>query len=87
MTISKPDNLAPLYFNQCLFRAIECLESDERVLIELTYDNVFVEVRKIYMGKSGHPIADFKIYSVIANEYVERAIDLTPKTIKSFFFQ
>jgi len=87
MTVSRVDNLAPLYFKQCVFRAIECLENDERVVIELAYDDVLVEVRKIYAPKSGHPIACFKRWCKIHNENVERTVDLTPKTVKSFFFQ
>jgi len=87
MTGSQVDNLAPLYFKQCVFRAIECLENDERVLIELTFDKVFVEVTKIRRNKAGYPVADYRQYFVIANGYVERTVDLTPQTVKSFFFQ
>jgi len=81
------DKLDPLFFEQCVLRAIKCLENNERVVIELAYDNVLVGVRKIYVPKPGYPIACFKRWCKIHNENVERTVDLTPKTIKSFFFQ
>jgi len=74
-------------FKQSVMRAMQCLEIDERVVIQLAYDDALVEVRTIRMSKNGFATADFRRYSKIEKGFVVRSVAVSPEAIKAFFFQ
>jgi len=71
-------------FSQSLLRAVECLENNDKVLIELSATGGLYELFEIVIPDGGEPVGTIKKFNK-KKEVVEYPIILNP-SIVSFFF-
>ena len=80
--------LTPPPFSQSLLRAVECLENNEKVIIELSATGGLYELFEIVTLPHYKPVGLIRRYARPNDNYLtEHRLILEPSSVSCFFFQ